>query len=89
VARWFREGITVSGPFVCRCPTSLPVLRFHLPLIEPDLRIARIRLSDKTSCFRPQQAMPVHAQLFQAQLLVQVFVGKSLVDPYPHPVLVA
>jgi len=30
------------------------MLRFHLPLIEPDLRIARIRLSDKTSCLRSQ-----------------------------------
>jgi hypothetical protein len=24
-------------------------LRFHIPLIEPDWRISRIRLSDKTS----------------------------------------
>ena len=26
-----------------------PWLRFHIPLIEPDRRISRIRLSDKTS----------------------------------------
>ena len=26
-----------------------PWLRFHTPLIEPDMRISRIRLSDKTS----------------------------------------
>src|SRR3979409_672923 len=29
-----------------------PWLRFHIPLIEPDRRISRIRLSDKTSRFR-------------------------------------
>src|SRR5882757_8976537 len=29
-----------------------PSLRFHIPLIEPDRRISRIRLSDKTSRFR-------------------------------------
>ena len=32
------------------------MLRFHLPLIEPDGRISRIRLSDKDSCVRPQEA---------------------------------
>ncbi len=26
-----------------------PLLRFHTPLIEPDVQISRIRLSDKTS----------------------------------------
>ena len=26
-----------------------PWLRFHTPLIEPDMQISRIRLSDKTS----------------------------------------
>ena len=26
-----------------------PTLRFHIPLIEPDVQISRIRLSDKTS----------------------------------------
>src|SRR5882762_7215775 len=29
-----------------------PWLRFHIPLIEPDRQISRIRLSDKTSRFR-------------------------------------
>src|ERR1700694_3599417 len=34
-----------------------PWLRFHIPLIEPDKQISRIRLSDKTSrlCFRVQR----------------------------------
>ena len=29
-----------------------PWLRFHIPLIEPDWQISRIRLSDKTSRLR-------------------------------------
>jgi hypothetical protein len=47
--------------------------RFHLPLIEPDVRISRIRLSDKAvpSCFRPQQAVSPGTQLSQTQLVVQ------------------
>jgi hypothetical protein len=56
VARWFRCGLSVSGSFVRRCLTSQTILRFHLPLIEPDGRIFRIRLSDKAhSCFRPRE----------------------------------
>ena len=39
-------GLSVSGSFVCRCLPNPTVLRFHLPLIEPDVRICRIRLSD-------------------------------------------
>src|SRR5258708_34331986 len=34
-------------------------LRFHIPLIEPDRQISRIRLSDKTSRLRAQR----HLQL--------------------------
>ncbi len=29
----------LAGPFVCRCLTSVTLLRFHIPLIEPDVRI--------------------------------------------------
>jgi hypothetical protein len=36
-----------AGSFVCRCLTSPSVLRFHVPLIEPDVQISRIRLSEK------------------------------------------
>ena len=35
MARWFRYGLSVSGPFVCRCLTSFTMLRFHFPFIEP------------------------------------------------------
>src|SRR5882762_5992249 len=34
-----------------------PWLRFHIPLIEPDRQISRIRLSDKTSRFRAQRLL--------------------------------
>ena len=33
-----RCGLSVAGPFVCRCLTSRTLLRFHIPLIEPDVR---------------------------------------------------
>ena len=46
MARWFRMSISVSDAFDCRCLTSSSLLRFHIPLIEPDVRISRIRLSD-------------------------------------------
>ena len=49
MARWFRQSLSVSGPFVCRCLTSSAMLRFHIPLIELDVRIFRIQLSDEDS----------------------------------------
>ena len=48
MARWVRFGLSVSGPFVCRCLTSLTMLRFHIPLVEPDVPVSGIRLSEKT-----------------------------------------
>jgi len=33
-----------------------PCFRFHIPLIEPDVRIARFRLSEKGSRCRPREA---------------------------------
>jgi hypothetical protein len=53
----FRSGPSVAGPFVGRCLTRLAVPRFHLPLIEPDKRICRIRLSEKASRVRPRKAL--------------------------------
>jgi hypothetical protein len=35
----FRLGLSVTGPFGCRCLTSFAMLRFHIPLIKPDLWI--------------------------------------------------
>jgi hypothetical protein len=41
------ENLSVSGSFVCRCLTSPTMLRLHSPLIKPDVRFSRIRLSDQ------------------------------------------
>ena len=41
-----------TDPFVCRCLNSLSMPRFHTPLIKPDVRFSRIRLSDKDSRLR-------------------------------------
>jgi hypothetical protein len=37
----------LARPFVCECHKIPTLLRFHIPLIKPDVRISRIRLSDK------------------------------------------
>ena len=65
----------LSGPFVCRCLTSQTVFRFHIPLIEPDVRFSRIRLSDKALRFRPREAAGQHGQSHQAERLGQILVG--------------
>src|SRR6266436_619112 len=49
-----------------------PWLRFHIPLIEPDRQISRIRLSDKTSRLR-----------FRVQRLLQ-FLNTRGVDRLPN-----
>jgi hypothetical protein len=46
-----------------------------LPLIKPDVRISRIRLSDKDSCFRPRNVAVAQAELDEAQFLVKVLIG--------------
>ena len=49
-----------------------PWLRFHIPLIEPDWRISRIRLSDKTSRLRPRLAAPSRGQAYETVMPVEV-----------------
>jgi hypothetical protein len=46
--------------------------RFHIPLIKPDVRISRIRLSDKTSRLRPRLLTPPRAQTYEPKVPVQV-----------------
>ena len=53
---------------------SNTLFRFHLPLIKPDVRIARIRLSDKDSCVCPRDVEIRQTKLDQAKLFMQVFV---------------
>jgi hypothetical protein len=67
----------LSRPFVCGCLTSLTLLRFHIPLVKPDVRISRIRLSDKASRGRPREGSRFRTQSDQFQLAIQVFVRES------------
>jgi hypothetical protein len=43
---WEETLALVAGPFGNQLPVSFRQPRFHLPLVEPDRRISRIRLSD-------------------------------------------
>ena len=63
------------------------MLRFHLPLIEPDLQISRIRLSDKDSCFRPRNVAVAQLELDQTQLTMQIFIGIARETSRLHLVL--
>ena len=90
MARWFRLGLSVSGPFGRRCLTSLAMLRFHTPLIELDGRISRIQLSDKVSWIPlfhtfAHEPLPLRSlKLVQSQLLVQVFVREPFLSLTRH-----
>ena len=44
----------VTGPFGPPVPEYPALPRFHLPLIEPDVRICRIRLSDQIMSSRTE-----------------------------------
>ena len=51
------------------------MLRFHFPLIKPDVQISRIRLSDKDSCFRPRNVAVAQAEQDKSQLTMQMLIG--------------
>src|SRR6202453_4650998 len=59
--------LSSGGALVAR-----PWLRFHPPLIEPNLWIARIRLSDKTSRLRPRHVVPKPGQAYEPEVAVEV-----------------
>jgi hypothetical protein len=70
--------VAVAGGFrPSPVPHFGPQLRFHIPLIKPDVRFSRIRLSDKDSCVRPRKVACSPLQSDQAQPLLQVLVGKG------------
>ena len=60
-----------------------PWLRFHIPLIEPDRRISRIRLSDKTSRLHPRHVVPKPAQAYESEVPVKVreWISPALASP--------
>ena len=55
----------------------MAALRFHPPLIEPDGRFSRIRLSDKDSCRRPREAAGRRTKPDEAQIRRQDCIGES------------
>ena len=57
-----------------------PWLHFHTPLIEPDWRISRVRLSDKTSRLHPRHVVPQPAQAYEPEVPVKVreWIGPAL-----------
>ena len=56
------------------------MLRFHLPLIEPDVRFSRIRLSDKESRRRTRDVGPSRLETYHLQDLVQASVREACVS---------
>ena len=52
-------------------------LRFLSPLIEPDVRVSRVQLSDKTSGLRPREATSQRLQLNESQRVVEVLVREA------------
>ena len=58
-----------------RCHNISAMLRFHLPLVKPDVQISCIRLSDKESRVRPREAARALRQLDQPEGSVQILIG--------------
>ena len=63
------------------------MLRFHLPLIEPDVRFSRIRLSDQTHAFAHEKRARKRTQPDNAQLPIQIVRREACVPPIPYLVL--
>ena len=57
--------------------------RFHTPLIEPDMQIARIRLSDKISRLHPRRAAAELGQAYEPEVLVELreWIAPALTSP--------
>src|SRR6516225_8475737 len=60
-----------------------PWLRLHTPLIEPDMQISRIRLSDKTSRLHPRHVVPKPGKAYETEVPVEVreWIGSALAPP--------
>ena len=56
------------------------MLRLHFPLIEPDVRISRIRLSDQGSRCRTRDVAGQSRELQQTQFPMKVFMGVQIVS---------
>jgi hypothetical protein len=60
-----------------RCHNISAMPRFHLPLIKPDVRVSRIRLSDKESRLRPREVARPLPEPNKPEILMQVLVGEA------------
>ena len=58
-----------------------PWLRFHTPLIEPDMQISRIQLSDKTSRLHPRRATAGEA-LEPGTLVAGIYIAPSALEGF-------
>jgi hypothetical protein len=65
------------------CLGHAATLRFLSPLIEPDMQISRIRLSDKTSRLRPRLVVAKSAQTYEPEVPVKVreWIGPAPASP--------
>ena len=63
------------------------MLRFHIPLIKPDVRVSRIRLSDRRSRVRPRKVARPLRQPDEVERLVQVRIGEACGSPTLHLML--
>src|SRR5215468_11524919 len=76
VGRTYRfPPLSSGGALVVR-----PWLRFHIPLIEPDLQISRFRLSDKTSRLHPRHVTSPRGQAYEPEVPVKV---REWISPAP------
>ncbi len=66
-------ALRVDRPFRLPVPEYPTMLRFHSPLIEPDVRISRIRLSDKVSGVRTRALTTAAFELDQPVGATQVW----------------
>src|SRR5215471_1167589 len=70
----FSLPVAVDEAFAASPQSGLAWLCFLFPLIEPDRRISRIRLSEKVSRFRPRKAGGSCSETNQPKLVVQELV---------------
>src|SRR5690242_8678567 len=69
-------------------PHSRPWLRFQSPLVKPDVRISRIRLSPASSSLRARQVGAPSRQVVKAEFPIQVLV-RVLAVPGAFPAAAA
>ena len=82
MARWFRLNLSVAALSSVGASIAGPCFRLHTPLIEPDVRNERIRLSEKVSRCRPRETTRPRGEADEAQHLVQGGFGKPI-EPSP------